>query len=311
MKKLKLSRRALLKGAGGGVAAVLTIPVASKTKTSSHSSGERELSSDWQFRQAGEGTWLEATVPGTVHTDLLFNRRIPDPFYRTNERDLQWIDKKDWEYRKTIAIDPETLRHEHLELHFDGLDTYADVYFNDILVLRADNMFRQWIVDIKGHARSGPNLMRVRFHSPIRKGLDALAAFGMPLPANNDQSENGGLGDKKVSPFTRKAGYHYGWDWGPRFVTSGIWRPVRLRAWSGARLLDLHIIQDELSRDTASLTARFEIAADSHGEAVVEISSPVDAKIKRSRTVELTPGVNEVSLQFQIQNPRLWWTNGL
>src|SRR5438105_2021941 len=108
MMKFKLSRRALLKTAGGGVAAALTIPVASKTRTNAHSSSERELSSDWQFRQAGEGAWLEATVPGTVHTDLLFNRRIPDPFYRTNERDLQWIDKKDWEYRKTIAITPET-----------------------------------------------------------------------------------------------------------------------------------------------------------------------------------------------------------
>jgi beta-mannosidase len=63
----------------------------------------------------------------------------------------------------------------------------------------------------------------------------------MRIPASNDQSERGELGDKRVSIFTRKAPYHYGWDWGPRFVTSGIWKPVYLRGWNTARIVDIHI----------------------------------------------------------------------
>ena len=75
--------------------------------------------------------------------------------------------------------------------------------------------------------------------SYYEKGLELLEASPYTYPAVNDQSENGGIGDKKVSVFTRKAGYHYGWDWGPRFVTSGIFRPVVLKAWNQARI---HVI---------------------------------------------------------------------
>ena len=63
-----------------------------------------ELNSGWQFRQRDSGTWLPATVPGTVHTDLRANGKIEDPFYRMNELQLQWIDKKDWEYRTEFTV---------------------------------------------------------------------------------------------------------------------------------------------------------------------------------------------------------------
>ncbi len=247
---------------------------------------EHDLSGPWQFREAGNadwlpaagpgapagsGEWLPATVPGTVHTDILANGLIPDPFYRTNERDLQWIDKKDWEYRTTLDIDAETLARRHLELCFFGLDTYAEVYFNDALILQADNMFRTWTADIKAHAKAGENLLRVVFRSPIQDGLKRLAALGYDPPAVVDWSEIGGLGDKHLSMFVRKAGYHFGWDWGPRFVTSGIWRRVVLRAWNEARIGDLHIVQDSLSAQKASLTAVFEIVSDSAGAAVIEL----------------------------------------
>ena len=70
---------------------------------------------------------------------------------------------------------------------------------------------------------------------------------GYELPAINDQ------GDPTVSMFARKAPYHYGWDWGPRFVTSGIWRPVRLELWDGARIDDVQVIQRELNDERAVL----------------------------------------------------------
>jgi beta-mannosidase len=272
---------------------------------------EHALSRHWQFRESGTGDWLAATVPGTVHTDLLAHGKIPDPFYRTNERDLQWIDKKDWEYRMAFDIDADTLAHDHVELCFSGLDTYADVYLNDAPILAADNMFRTWNADIKSHARAGKNVLRVLLHSPVREGLKRLAALGYNPPASDDQSERGGLGDKKISMFTRKAPYHYGWDWGPRFVTSGIWRPVHLRVWNRARLADLHIVQNSLSRDAADMTAVFEIISDHAGPAVIALQSRSDPAIRARAEIQLAQGNNTARIAFTIAKPKLWWTNGL
>jgi len=90
-----------------------------------------------------------AQVPGCVHLDLLRNKLIPDPFYRDNEAKLQWIENADWEYRGTVQASDELLKHRHIELVFEGLDTYSEVSLNGTPVLTADNMFRQWRVDVK------------------------------------------------------------------------------------------------------------------------------------------------------------------
>lgn len=307
-----MTKRHLLQAsAAGATLGLMTLPADAAERLSLAEPRERAVSGSWEFREAGTAKWLPATVPGTVHTDLLANRIIPDPFYRTNERDLQWIDKKDWEYRTTLDIDAATLAHDHVELVFAGLDTYADVYLNDALVLQADNMFRRWIVDIKAHAKPGGNVLRVMLRSPIREGLKKLDALGYDLPAVVDWSEIGGLGDKKIGMFTRKAGYHYGWDWGPRFVTSGIWRPVRLRAWNAARIADLHIAQTHVTAQRADLTAIFEIVADRAGPAVVDLHSPTDATIRARAQTLLEPGLNRVEVALTVAKPRLWWTNGL
>src|SRR5689334_4885379 len=90
------------------------------------------MESGWRFREVGKDAWHAASVPGCVHTDLLKNKLIEDPFYRDNEKKLQWIGKTDWEYETTFNATPELLRHQHLELVFEGLDTYADVFLNDV-----------------------------------------------------------------------------------------------------------------------------------------------------------------------------------
>ena len=272
---------------------------------------ERDLSGQWEFREAGTGDWLRATVPGTVHTDLLANGRIGDPFWRTNERELQWIDKKDWEYRTAFDLDAAMLAHDHVELCFDGLDTYADVYLNEALVLNADNMFRRWCVDVKAQSKPGANALRIVFRSAVQEGLKKLDALGYNPPAVVDWSEIGGLGDKKVSMFSRKAGYHFGWDWGPRFVTSGIWRKISLRAWSGARLADLHIVQNGVTAEEADLAAVFEIVSDIAGAAVIDLQSASDAAITARTQIALKPGLNTAELRVTIAKPRLWWSNGL
>ena len=179
------------------------------------------LVTGWQFREAGKDKWSPASVPGCVHTDLLNNKLIDHPFYRDNEKKLQWIGKTDWEYHTTLNVTAGMLRRKNLELIFEGLDTYADVFLNDQPLISTDNMFRTWRVNIKGTAKLGANTLRIYFRSPINEVLPVMAKMNYELPAANDQGE-------KTSPHTRKAPYQYGWDWGPRLVTSGIWRSVLL-----------------------------------------------------------------------------------
>lgn len=177
------------------------------------------LKKGWQFRQEKTLKWNSATVPGEVHTDLLNNKLIPDPFYRDNEKKLQWIEKKNWEYKTSFSVAPATLKQKHAELVFDGLDTYATVYLNDKLILKADNMFRQWRVDVKKIIKSGNNDLVVVFQS-AQNVVDSLAKKDLPfvIPDN-------------PRAYVRKAQYHFGWDWGPKFTTCGIWKAVRLETY--------------------------------------------------------------------------------
>ncbi len=99
--------------------------------------------------------WLPAGVPGTVHTDLLANGLIPDPFWRDSELSLQWIGEEDWSYRTTFPVPARFLEHELIELVFHGLDTFAEVRLNDGVILEADNMFRRWTSEVKSHLRPG------------------------------------------------------------------------------------------------------------------------------------------------------------
>ena len=270
-----------------------------------------EISSNWTFRQADKEEWLPATVPGCVHTDLLANGKIEDPFYRLNEHKLQWIDKVNWEYKTSFNIDPDAIKRDRIALDFKGLDTYADVFVNGTQVLSADNMFREWLVDIKPQAKEGANELRILFRSPIVEGLKKYDANGYVIPvSDNDQAVNGEVPEgKMVSVYTRKAGYHFGWDWGPRLVSSGLWRPVYLTMWDDARIENLQLKQNSVSEKEATLTAVFEIEANAENEATITIQN--DGNELARTNIKLTKGISTYPVDFKIENPKLWWTNGL
>jgi len=268
------------------------------------------LPSAWQMRETTSEKWIPAVVPGCVHSDLLRSKLIDEPYYRTNEKELQWIDKKDWEYKTTFEVSDKQLNSSNLALVFKGLDTYADVFLNGKLVLKADNMFREWVIDAKPELKIGKNELRIYFHSPIQKGLELLKNYGYKLVANNDQAVNGGLAKHEiVSPFIRKAPYHFGWDWGPRFVTSGVWQPIYLKCWDSVKINDLFVQQQSLSDELAKLNAQIEIASDNNQTAAIEIL--VNNKQFKKQEVKLQKGKNLIHIPFEISNPKRWWSNGL
>jgi len=273
---------------------------------------DQKLTSGWQFKQARLTNWYPATVPGVVHTDLLANGIIEDPFYRLNERGLQWIDKEDWIYEISFDLSEDIYSKNNIQILFKGLDTYADVYLNNEKIISANNMFRQWKADIKKIAKRTGNNLKVYFHSPIKMDIPKWDALPIYYKASNDQSENGGIFDKKLSVVARKAGYHYGWDWGPRLVTSGIWRPVAIYGWNDARIENIQVIQENVSSKQAKLRTIVEVVSDSDLDNATVSVIDKDANKKQGEAVaNLKKGLNKIEINFIIKNPELWWSNGL
>ena len=263
------------------------------------------LHDNWQFQQQGMSRWLPATIPGTVHTDLLANQRIQDPFYRTNEQDLQWIENEDWVYKTDFQVEASVLGYEHIHLNFDGLDTYAEIFLNGVHVLTAENMFRAWQCDVKALLKDN-NTLEVRFTSPMKRNLPVYDSLEYQIPVSNNDFH-----PKKVSIFSRKAGYHYGWDWGPRFVTAGIWKPVYLQAWNGIKIVDPYLYQSKVTRERAEGELRLQVRADQDEVVTVELLDQADQRQILRERIRLKKGVNELSLPFELEAPKLWWPNGI
>ena len=290
-KVLSRSNAALL------LALALCVPFCTAQKTS------LPLDHGWEFRQrvTGESNpspqWRPATVPGDVHLDLLADKLIPEPYYRDNEAKLQWIQDADWEYHTTVNAPAALLARKHIDLVFEGLDAYAEVYLNTHKILVADNMFREWRVDVKPYLKAGANELLVVFPSPIKTAqkIALTDPWRSQTPAQD-------------KTYIRKAAYEYGWDWGPKFVTSGIWRPARLEAWDDARVADFypHV------RDTTTALAHVDVELDVISSVSAKATIAVDYKegtqtAQLKQAVNLAPGLNHLVLPVEIQNPHLWY----
>ena len=251
---------------------------------------------EWYFSEQDSIKQWPAKVPGSVHMDLLDNELIAEPYNRDNEKHLQWIGERDWNYITTFPVLEDVINHECVELCFDGLDTYADVFLNGQKIIVANNYFRMWKANVKELLRVGDNKLEVRFKSPV------------DINKNLRQEDSIPLFDDYV--YTRKPAFHFGWDWGPVFVTAGIWRPVYIKAWSDAIISDSHIIQDKVDEHLAVIEAVVEIEA-MKAETVQLIVECEEADVKEIVNVSLSEGVNKVSCGFQIYQPQLWWSNGL
>ena len=266
------------------------------------------LNTGWEFSQAGTELWRPAQVPGTVHQDLINHKQLPDPFYGINEQKIQWVENEDWEYRTAFIVTPEQLKRDDAQLVFEGLDTYADVYLNGALLLKADNMFVGYTIPVKSQLRIGENLLHIYFHSPIRQTLPQYNSNGFNYPADNDHH------DKHLSIFSRKAPYSYGWDWGIRMVTSGIWRPVTIRFYDAASISDYHIKQLALTDQLANLSNELEInnilPRPLQAEVRINTSFEGSAEKSISQAITLQPGINHVSIPSEVASPVRWMPNG-
>lgn len=293
---------------GKDLACSLATCIASLTASAYEKPQVCTLHTNWTFCQVGDTLWSDAKVPGTVHQDLLNHNRIPNPFYGMNEEAVQWVENEDWMYRTSFVVDEHQLSRDAAVLEMDGLDTYADVFLNGALILRSDNMFVGHKIEVKPVLRKGVNRLLVRFRSPVKEVLPQLQTNGFDYPASNDHSP------WRTSVYTRKAPYSYGWDWGIRLATCGIWRPVRLVFSDVARIEDYYVCQEAVTQAKADVDNRLEInnVTSSTVSALLKVDyrySDSDTKEIRKH-IELRPGANTVSLPVSIENPHLWMPNG-
>ena len=262
--------------------------------------------------QYADSQWVEIAVPGDVHRALLAAGRIPDPFYDRNESEVAWMEQREFWYRTTFqptggAPAPD----ERVLLTFHGLDTYAVIYLNGNLLGRSQNMFHEAVFDVTNKLNWGQeNTLAVRFDPPLSK-----------LDADNPFKSTWGRNPERV--FMRKAQFGYGWDWGPRLPTIGIWRPVELKRHKVAALLGTQFATLRLDQepDQALIMVRVEASrfAEESGKgegalkAEVRLSIPGEKKPVLDETIPLEQGKNlqEVNAYYTIPNPHRWWTNDL
>ncbi len=261
-----------------------------------------DLGGAWRLSQAGTAETMPANVPGCVHLDLLAAGQIEDPFYRDRENELRWIGETDWTYSRSFTMPEAMLFEEVIRLRCEGLDTLATIRLNGKEIGRADNMYRTWEFDVKPALRPGENTLEIEFASP----LSYIARRQAERTLFN-------VGDKRIQPegrsWIRKEPCNFGWDWGPVCITCGIWRPIRLVAFSIARLADVHIrqfhetgqvrlnvcVEAEFARGPVPAKARARLSFEGQ-----EVASG-EARLDGATTV----------IALEVAQPKLWWPNGM
>ena len=262
--------------------------------------GAVELNQNWQFRKVGDAEWMSANVPGCVHTDLFDNGVIEDPLGLGGEAKCKWVENENWEYQLVFSKQGLTDR-KHQTLIFEGLDTYASVLLNGNSILTTENMFRRYEVEVSSLLKV-ENELKIVFESPVKDGIEKRDELGYDLPSPSD------AGEEKIASFVRKAGYQFGWDWGPRLVSSGIWKPVRIESWNDVRLENFRLRQDTILENRMEGTAFFRI--ESVGETQVDLEVSIPGQTKKTKSVALKKGLNDVEVLYSIMNPKIWWPNG-
>ena len=273
------------------------------------------LNEDWQFSKVNDTVWYDAAIPGSVQSDLIRHGVLPDPFYGTNEKDIQWVEDEDWDYRKTFVLSADQLNSDDAYIFFEGLDTHADVFLNGAMILQTENMFIGHKVPVKNLLKVGENKLHIRFYSPINRMMPARETFGYEYPAGNDHRE------EKLSVYNRKAPYHFGWDWGIRIVQMGIWKPVTLNFYNKARIEDYYVKQSSVTSEKANINNIIEIYSIENTNATIAFGYSLNDKKHNSipqtkeelkqlqstgMEVKLQKGNNLFSLPTIIENPHLW-----
>ena len=252
------------------------------------------LDTNWSFRSLNSNDWYPATVPGNIYSDLIDNKLIEDPFIGANETKVQWVADSTWVYQTRFDVSSNTLNKDHLQLHFEGLDTYAKVYLNDSLILSSNNAFRNYKIPVK-KLISSRNTLAVHFAPTQIIEESEKNKLDYTLPEGN-------------RVFTRKAQFQYGWDWGPKLNTMGIWKDVSLQAWDDSRIENVYLRKDSYTEKEARFTAIITLTSPPEESTSVQVFADGQDFSLQIPTGKQT---NQFEIPITIEDPIFWWPHNL
>ena len=252
------------------------------------------LDSNWSFRTINSKTSHPATVPGNIYSDLIDNSIIEDPFIGHNEFKLQWVSDSTWIYQTRFDVSSTILNKENIDLNFEGLDTYAQVYLNDSLILSSNNAFRNYKVPVKDFVLLN-NSLSIKFTPTHIKEEIEKNKLGYTLPEG-----------RRI--FTRKAQFQYGWDWGPSLNTIGIWKGVSLNAWNDAKIEHVYLKKKSYTKDQAKITAKITLSDPPKEPTLIVLSI---AGKDFSLPIQAGNEKKEFDVPLTIDNPKFWWPHNL
>jgi len=252
------------------------------------------LDTNWSFRSMNSNDWSPATVPGNIYSDLIDNQLIEDPFIGANETKVQWVADSTWVYQTHFDVSSSTLKKDNIQLHFEGLDTYAKVYLNDSLILSSNNAFRNFKIPV-GDFISSRNTLAVHFIPTQIIEESEKNKLDYTLPEGN-------------RVFTRKAQFQYGWDWGPKLNTMGIWKDVSLEAWDDSRIENVYLRKDSYTEKEARFTAIITLTSPPEESTSVQVFADGQDFSLQIPTGKQT---NQFEIPITIVNPIFWWPHNL
>lgn len=260
-----------------------------------------DLNGRWQLSRSKSEQTHPATVPGDVVTDLYRAGAIDDPFYRENERNLQWIGETDWVYQRRFRVPASLLKHDRVVLRCEGLDTLATVEINGRRVAQTDNMHRTYEWDVKPLLKAGENTVRVTFASVNR--YTRKCRTGRVFKARVTESH-----PDAYPAYVRKEPCNFGWDWGPILVTAGIWRDISLVGYSTARIEEV-AIQQHHAKGRVKLAVSCGVTKLGRGALRTRVTLSYMGQIVAEKTVSFKGRVFDTDLV--VDSPRLWWPSGM
>lgn len=248
--------------------------------------------------EADEHIFIDAAVPGEIHLDLERHGWIPDCNIGMNAQSARWVEEQIWVYRTRFSAPKEALS-QNAWLVFEGLDLHAVIYLNGVEIGRHLNAFMPCRLDVTGKLREGENVLAVSIESGLYYVSDKHG-YGYN-PAMDHQLH------KRC--WLRKPQYSFSWDWNPRLVNVGIFRPVRLE-WTDSARIDAVTVYPELAEDYSSARIHARVFIENIG------SEPLKATVRmhvkeigqtEEREVELAPGTSRQDVFVEVENPKLWW----
>ena len=261
-----------------------------------------DLNGKWQFRENGTGEWLSGVVPGCVELDLMRLEMLPDPYYGMNEVRAQRLEEKEWTYRKEFNFSHDTGAFDAVEIVFQGVDTFSEIYLNGRYVGKTENMFIPHRFSIEDQILKGRNLLEVRLESTIR----------VARRLEKNSADNLGYCCESAFPYIRKAHFSSGWDWCPRLLQTGIWRPVYIEAGKVAAIRDPFFHTTELSGNQATIRVQGEVIVYRPDEYAVEVAVFLQGNLKARKTVDVkaVKKANGFCVDMSLPDASVWWPNG-